>query len=124
MGAGLVALVVFVDPDFAHLPLVQGLAIVIAASVVLAVILPIDWDRVPRLTMTVPLVAALAVGLGGVLSPTSLSFLVAVRAGAVIIVAVYALPWDRFPRWVHNLPIFGAIAPVFIFQAAAPMPSG
>ncbi len=124
MGAGLVALVVFVDPDFAHLPLVQGLAIVIAASVVLAVILPIDWDRVPRLTMTVPLVAALALGWGGVLSPTSLSFWVAVGAGAVIIVAIYALPWDRFPRWVHNLPIFGAIAAIFIFQAAAPMPSG
>jgi PAS domain S-box-containing protein len=123
MGAGLVALVVFVDPDFNHLPVVEGLAIVIAASVVLAVILPIDWDKVPRLTMTVPLIAALALGWGGVLTPGSLAFFTSVGAGAVIIVAVYALPWDRFPRWVHNLPIFGAIAAIFIFQAVAPMPS-
>ena len=123
MGAGLVALVVFVDPDFTHLPVAEGIAIVIAASVVLGVILPIDWDRLPRLAMTVPLVAALALGWGGVLSPTSPAYFVSVGAGAVIIVAVYAIPWDHFPRWVHNLPIFGAIAAIFIFQAAAPLPS-
>ena len=34
MGAGLVALVVFVDPDFTYLPGAEGFAIVIAASVV------------------------------------------------------------------------------------------
>ena len=123
MGAGLVALVVFVDPDFTHLPVVEALAIVIAASVVLAVILPIDLDRLPRLAITVPLVAALALGWAGILSPTSPSFFASVGAGAVIIVGIYALPWDRFPRWVHNLPIFGGIAAIFIFQAVAPMPA-
>jgi PAS domain S-box-containing protein len=123
MGAGLVALVVFVDPDFAHLPVGEGLAIALAALAVLAVILPIDWDRLPRLSITVPLVVALALGWGGVLSPTSPAYFASVGAGAVVVVGVYALPWDRFPRWVHNLPVFGGLAAVFVFQLALPVSS-
>jgi signal transduction histidine kinase/DNA-binding response OmpR family regulator len=122
MGAGLVAMVVFSSPNFAHLPVVEVLAIAIAFAAIVAVTVPIDWDRIPRLAMAVPLVGALVLGWSGIVPPGSPSFFISVGVGAVIIVAVYAVPWEVLPRWAHNFPVFGGIAAVFVFQATVKSP--
>jgi PAS domain S-box-containing protein len=116
IGAGLVALVVFADPNFTRLPWADALAVLIAASTTVAALSPIDWDRPPRLTMAAPLVAGLLLALGSTFNQGSPLPIAAAAVGTLVIVAIYTLPWDRLPRWVHNLPIFGGIAAVFVFQ--------
>ncbi|HEV2984083.1 MAG TPA: PAS domain-containing sensor histidine kinase, partial [Vicinamibacterales bacterium] len=74
-------------------------------------------DRLPRLTIAVPLIGALLLALASTFAQGSLLSLAAAAAGALVIVAIYAVPWDRLPRWVHDLPVFGGVAAVFIIQA-------
>ena len=123
IGAGLVALVVFIDPEFTRVSWAEALAVALAGAVIVAVVLPIDWDRLPRLTMTLPLVAGLLLGLGGAYFVNPLAFFIAAGVGTVAVVAIYGLPWDRFPRWVHNLPVFGGVGAAFVFEATLPSKS-
>ena len=122
IGAGLVALVVFADPSFTHLPWADALAVATAAAATAAALSPVDWDRLPRLTMALPLVIGLLLGLGSTFTQDSLIPIAAAAAGAAVIIAIYLVPWDRFPRWVHNLPVFGGISAVFIIQATIHAP--
>ena len=122
IGAGLVALVAFADPTFTHLPWADALAVATAVAATAAALSPIDWDRLPRLTMALPLVVGLVLGLGSTFARGSLLPIAAAAAGAAVITAIYVVPWDRFPRWVHNLPVFGGIVAVFIIQATIHAP--
>jgi len=117
MGAGLIALVVFSDPTFSRLAWADALAVVVAAGVIAAALAPIDWDRLPRLTIAAPIVVALLLALGATFTQGSLVALAAAGAGVVVIVAIYAVPWDGLPRWVHDLPVFGGVVAVFVIQA-------
>ena len=122
MGAGLVALVVFSDPTFSRLPWADVLAVVVAGGVIAASLAPIEWDRLPRLTIAAPIVVALLLALGATFTEGSLAALAAGAAGVVVIAAIYALPWDRLPRWIHELPVFGGIVAVFVIQATVHPP--
>ncbi|TAN31678.1 HAMP domain-containing histidine kinase [bacterium] len=117
IGAGLVALVALSDPDFARSPWTDALAVAVGAAIIGAVLAPIDWDRLPRLTMTVPVLAGLLLGLGSDFSRDPAAAFVAAAAGGVVVVAIYGLPWDRLPRPLHNLPVFGGLVAIFILQA-------
>jgi PAS domain S-box-containing protein len=117
MGAGLIALVVFSDPTFSRLAWADTLAVVVAGGVIATSLAPIEWDRLPRLAIAVPIVVALLLALGASFTEGSVVALAAGAAGVVVIVAIYALPWDRLPRWIHELPVFGGIVAVFVIQA-------
>ena len=123
MGAGLVALVVFSDPTFTRLAWADALAVAIAGGVIAAALTPIDWDRLPRLTIAAPIVLALLLALGATFTQGSLVALVAAGAGVVVIVAIYAVPWDGLPRSVHDLPVFGGVVAVFVIQATVHAPA-
>jgi hypothetical protein len=117
MGAGLVALVVFADPSFSRLAWADALAVAIAAGTIAAALAPIEWDRLPRLTIAAPLVAALLLALGATFAQGSAVSLAAAAAGVLVIVGIYGVRWDGLPRWVHELPVFGGLAAVFVIQA-------
>ena len=122
MSAGLIALVVFSDPTFTRLPWADVLAVAVAAAVIAAALAPINWDRLPRLTIVAPLVLGLLLALGATFTQGSPVSLAAAVVGVVVIVGIYAVPWDRLPRWVHELPVFGGIAAVFVIQAIVTAP--
>ncbi len=122
MGAGLIALVVFSDPTFSRLAWADALAVVVAGGVIATSLAPIQWDRLPRVAIAVPIVVALLLALGATFTQGSLVALAAAAAGVVVILAIYALPWDRLPRWIHELPVFGGIVAVFAIQATVHPP--
>ena len=122
MGAGLIALVVFSDPTFTRLAWADALAVVVAAGVIAAALAPIDWDRLPRLTIAAPIVVALLLALGATFTQSWPVALAAAATGVVVIVGIYAVPWNRLPRWVHELPVFGGLAAVFVIQATVHAP--
>jgi PAS domain S-box-containing protein len=122
VGAGLIALVVFSDPTFTRLAWADALAVVVAAGVIAAALAPIDWDRLPRLTIAAPIVVALLLALGATFTQSSPVALAAAATGVVVIVGIYAVPWNRLPRWVHELPVFGGLAAVFVIQATVHAP--
>jgi PAS domain S-box-containing protein len=117
MGAGLVALVVFADPGFTRLAWADALAVAVAAGTIAAALAPIEWDRLPRLTMAAPLVVALLLALGATFTHGSPLALAAAAAGVLVIVGIYGVRWDGLPRWVHELPVFGGLGAVFVIQA-------
>jgi PAS domain S-box-containing protein len=117
MGAGLIALVVFSDPTFSRLAWADAIAVVLAGGVIAAALAPINWDRLPRPTVAVPIVLALLFALGATFTQGSPLAPAAAAVGAFVIVAIYVVPWDRLPRWVHELPVFGGIVAVFVIQA-------
>jgi PAS domain S-box-containing protein len=122
MGAGLVALVVFADPSFSRLAWADALAVVVAAGAVAAALAPIEWDRLPRLTIAGPLVVALLLALGATFTQGSPVSLAAAAAGVLVIVGIYGVRWDGLPRWVHQLPVFGGLGAVFVIQATVHAP--
>jgi len=122
MGAGLVALVVFADPSFTRLAWADALAVAVAAASIAAALAPIQWDRLPRLTIAGPLVVALLLALGATFAQGSAVSLAAGAAGVLVIVGIYGVRWDGLPRWVHELPVFGGLAAVFVIQATVHAP--
>ena len=122
MAAGLVALVVFSDPTFTRLAWADALAVLVAGGVIAAALAPIDWDRLPRLTIAAPIVLGLLLALGATFTQGSALAPAAAAAGVLVIVAIYAVPWDGLPRWVHELPVFGGIGAVFVIQATVHPP--
>jgi len=115
IGAGLIALVVFTDPNFSRLPWADALAVLVAA----AAFVPVDWNGRRRLTMAAPLLLGLYLALGAASTQGSTTPLAAAAAGTLVIIAIYGVPWDSAPRWAHNLPVFGGIVAVFVIQATA-----
>ena len=122
MGAGLVALVVFADPTFTRLAWSDALAVLVAAGVIGAALAPIDWDRLPRLTIAGPVVLGLLLAMGATFTHGSTVSLAAAAAGVFVIVGIYGVRWDGLPRWVHQLPVFGGLAAVFVIQTTVHAP--
>ena len=119
IGAGLIALVVFTDPNFSRLPWADALAVLVAAAATAAAFVPVDWNGRRRLTMAAPLLLGLYLALGAASTQGSTTPLAAAAAGTLVIIAIYGVPWDSAPRWAHNLPVFGGIVAVFVIQATA-----
>jgi len=119
IGAGLIALVVFTDPNFSRLPWADALAVLVAAAATAAAFVPVDWNGRRRLTMAAPLLLGLYLALGAASTQGSTTPLAAAAAGTLVIIAIYGVPWDSAPRWAHNLPVFGGIVAVFVIQANA-----
>ena len=119
IGAGLIALVVFTDPNFSRLPWADALAVLVAAAATAAAFVPVDWNGRRRLTMAAPLLLGLYIALGAASTQGSTTPLAAAAAGTLVIIAIYGVPWDSAPRWAHNLPVFGGIVAVFVIQATA-----
>ena len=119
IGAGLIALVVFTDPNFSRLPWADALAVLVAAAATAAAFVPVDWNGRRRLTMAAPLLLGLYLALGAASTQGSTIPLAAAAAGTLVIIAIYGVPWDGAPRWAHNLPVFGGIVAVFVIQATA-----
>ncbi len=123
IGTGTIALVAVTDPSFVRLPWADALGVVLGALVTLAAIAPMDWDRLPRLTLGVPAAIALVLALGATLTGGSLLSYAAAGACAVAVLAIYGAPWERIPRWAHNLPVFAAIAAVLLVQTSVGAPT-
>src|SRR2546430_15649304 len=103
IGAGLIALVVFPDPNFSRLPWADALAVLVAAPATAAAFVPVDWNGRRRLTMAAPLLLGLYLALGAASTQGSTTPLAAAAAGILVLFANYGMPTGSAPALGHTL---------------------
>src|SRR5712692_7969054 len=81
ISAGLVAMVVFADPAFARSPATDALTVALAVAIAIAALAPIDWNRLPQLTMLPPILLGLFLGISPSFGQARATAIAAVAVG-------------------------------------------